>query len=689
MRASPQAVDGADAPLLLVIYTPMEDFARIAVATPVVRTAAPAACLQNVVALFRKAVADGADAVVFPELCLAGATCADLFLSPALLSAAEEALGGFASATVGSAGILAVVGLPLRIDGLVFDCAAAVSDGRILGIVPKSCIATSPDPSQFRWFASAPDWPAECTNVGAYGSARPADAAAAGNGAVRPADVSVAGPVAFVAGQTVPFGANLLFDAGSATYAIEIGDDSLLPVPPSARLAAAGAQIVLNPSASCETTGAAAARRAAILAHSARCFAACAYAGAGCGESSTDLVFAGHSLVAENGELVAESERFRRDDGLLLADVDVGFLNFERSANPRFRQAVKSFRRATDGASIRRIRVPAAPGGRKKSGFFRKIEPLPFVPDSLDDALSIQASALATRLEAARCRKVVVGVSGGLDSALALLVCKEAFALLGLPADGIRAFTMPGFGTTSRTRGNAEKLCDALGIGVETIDISQMVRQHLADIGHDCAAKDATYENAQARGRTYILMDKANQLGALLVGTGDLSEVALGWCTYNGDHMSMYGVNAGVPKTLVRALVRRCAGKFPDAAAVLLDILATPVSPELLPPSGDGTISQETEDRVGPYELHDFFLWHFLRRGAGRRKIASLASIAFKDRYSPETVAKWLDVFFDRFRSQQFKRSCSPDGPKVCDVSLSPRGGWQMPSDIGKEWACG
>ena len=305
------------------------------------------------------------------------------------------------------------------------------------------------------------------------------------------------------------------------------------------------------------------------------------------------------------------------------------------------------------------------------------------------EILAIQSCALASRLEAIGCGKVVLGLSGGLDSTLALIVCVEAFARLGLPLSGIRAFTMPGFGTTSRTKGNAEKLCEALGIPLETIDITAMVRFHLSDLGRDETEKDVTYENAQARGRTYILMDKANQLGALLVGTGDLSELALGWCTYSGDHMSMYGVNGGVPKTLVKHIVRWYAGKNEAARETLLDIVDTPVSPELLPAAPDGTIAQETEGKIGPYELHDFFLYHFLRRGAGRRKIALLAEETFKGRYTADAIGKWLDVFFSRFRSQQFKRSCMPDGPAVLPAGLSPRGGWEMPSDVPPGWAPG
>ena len=635
----------------------MKDFVRVAAAVPQVRPADVAGNLASVRRVYAEAVASGARAVVFPELCLTGYTCADLFYQPALLSAAERALGEFiASArSAGSAGRIAVLGLPVRLQGRIFNCAAVVSGGELVGVVPKTYLPNTHEFYEARWFASALEAPA--------------------------AEVTLCG-------RTVPFGNDLVFDAGAAVYGIELCEDMWAANPPSTRLMLRGANVILNLSGSNELIGKTDYRRALVVGQSARGMAAYVYAGAGVGESTTDLVFGGHTLVAENGALLAEGERFVRGEHVTLAEIDVGFLDFERSANSAYRQAaatVPPARRIVLGGQAE------AEDAGASATFLRRVDPQPFVPAAEADRnarcaeiLAIQSTGLATRLSAIACRDVVVGLSGGLDSALALLVCVEAFDRLGFDRAGIHAFTLPGFGTTKRTKGNAELLCEGLGVPLETIDITPMARQHLKDLGRDESVQDITYENTQARGRPYLLMDKANQLGGLLVGTGDLSELALGWCTYNGDHMSMYGVNAGVPKTLVKYIVRWYAEdvlKSGAAAKALLDILATPVSPELLPARDDGTIAQVTEDKVGPYELHDFFLYHLLRRGASREKIAFLANVAFAGVYAPDVIAKWLDVFFTRFFSQQFKRSCLPDGPKVGSLSLSPRGDWRMPSD--------
>ena len=633
----------------------MKDFVRVAAAVPRVRPADVKGNLASVKRVYADAVKAGAQAVVFPELCLTGYTCADLFYQGALLDAAEKALADFIAfaAESSASGPLAAIGLPVRSAGRIFNCAAVVVGGELVGVVPKTYLPSTHEFYESRWFASALEATA--------------------------AEVTLCG-------RTVPFGNDLVFDAGAAVYGVEICEDMWTANPPSTRLTLHGANVILNLSGSNELIGKTDYRRALVVGQSARCLSAYVYTGAGVGESTTDLVFGGHALVAENGTLLAEGARFVRGEHMTLADVDVGFLDFERSANFAYRQAAQT---TTPVRRVARARVADDPPAR--APLLRAVDPHPFVPSAsadrnarCEEILAIQSTGLATRLEAIRCADVVVGLSGGLDSALALLVCVEAFRRLGLDRKGIHAFTLPGFGTTKRTKGNAELLCAGLGVPLETIDIAPMARQHLKDLGRDESVKDITYENTQARGRTYLLMDKANQLGGLVIGTGDLSELALGWCTYNGDHMSMYGVNAGVPKTLVKYIVRWYAEealKGGAAAKALLDILDTPVSPELLPANADGTIAQVTEDKVGPYELHDFFLYHFLRRGASKEKIAFLARIAFDGVYDDATVAKWLDVFFRRFCQQQFKRSCMPDGPKVGSINLSPRGDWRMPSD--------
>ncbi len=629
----------------------MREYARVAAAVPSVRPADAAANLESAKRLYDRAVAGGADAVVYPELCLTGYTCADLFYQPSLLAEAEEALRLFVAHTAGKGHTLAALGLPVRAGGRIFNCAAVVADGRLFGIAPKTYLPSTHEFYESRWFASALEATEDELNF---------------------------------AGFTVPFGNDLVFSAGDAVYGVEICEDMWTANPPSTRLTLRGANIIMNLSASNELVGKTGYRRSLVAGQSARCLAAYVYAGAGVGESTTDLVFGGHTIIAENGTVLAEGARFGREERLTVADVDVGFLDFERSANYAFRNA------ATTVGETRRVELPQRPAGEFEGRLMRPVDPHPFVPgadaardERCEEILAIQSTGLATRLAAIGCRDVVLGLSGGLDSALALIVSVEAFSRLGLDRAGIHAYTMPGFGTTRRTKGNAEKLCEGLGIALETIDITPMARQHLKDLGRDESVKDITYENTQARGRTYLLMDKANQVGGLLVGTGDLSELALGWCTYNGDHMSMYGVNAGVPKTLVRYIVGWYASKAGGAAGeALVDILATPVSPELLPAAADGSIAQVTEDKVGPYELHDFFLYHFLRRGAGREKLLHLATAAFEGVYPKDVVAKWLDVFTKRFYAQQFKRSCMPDGPKVGSINLSPRGDWRMPSDV-------
>ena len=621
----------------------MNDFFRVACAVPPVRPGDIAGNVEAIKAFIAKAHSKGARLVVFPELAITGATCGDAFFVPEFLASAEEALHALAEHSRTLPSVAIVVGVPLRVSGRLFNCAAIVSAGSLAGIVPKRILKDIGADADSRFFASPEgELPrlVECADF-----------------------------------ANVPFGSDLVFKAGCARIAVEIGGEALFSGDDFL-----GANIIACPSAEGEILGASLKRRSAVTARSRQLAAAYVLSGAGAGESSTDLAYAGPSLVAENGELLAEGDLFCRAGTLVAADVDAGYLQFARLRSAAMKAKRGRASRIVDLA----LAEPEASGD-----LLRPLDPLPFVPSDPAErgsvsrgALEIQASALSTRLAAIGAKRVVIGISGGLDSALALLVAVKAFEVLGLDRSGIMAYTLPGFGTTQRTKGNAHLLCEQLRIPIETVDIAPAALQHLKDLGHDESLKDITYENAQARARTYFLMDKANQLGAILVGTGDLSELALGWCTFNGDHMSMYGVNAGVPKTLVRAIVEWGAKEFPEAGGTLRDILATPVSPELLPAAEDGTIAQETEDKVGPYELHDFFIYHHLERGASREKIKFLAQHAFAGKYDAGALTKWLDVFFRRFRTQQFKRSCMPDGPKVVGVGFSPRGDFKMPSDM-------
>ena len=619
-----------------------DGFFRVGAATPAIRVADCKQNAQAVEALLREAAERGVQAVVFPELCLTGYTCGDLFLHRTLTDAAERELAGLMARTA-SLPVLAAVGVPVAANGALYNCAAVFCGGKLLGLSAKSCVPNYGEFYEARHFTPAP----ECMEVS-------------------------------YAGFSVPLGSSILYRPEGwedCAVGVEICEDLWTPEPPSAKLALAGATVLLNLSASDEVIGKAAYRRELVRGQSARLLCAYVYADAGEGESTTDLVFSGHNLIAENGTLLAESAPFTT--GLTEADVDLSRMEGER-------------RRVTTwhGGKYRAARevsfaLPAVPFALR-----RRVDPAPFVPKGEDDLstrcetiLTLQATGLKTRLENAHASHVVVGVSGGLDSTLAMLVAARAFDLLGLPREGILAVSMPGFGTTGRTKSNAQRLAELLGVTFREVPIGETVQKHFADIGHDPEKRDVTYENAQARERTQVLMDLANENGGLVVGTGDLSELALGWATYNGDHMSMYGVNGSIPKTLVRHLVRYAAKKAGgELEAVLLDVLDTPVSPELLPPDGD-EIAQKTEDVVGPYELHDFFLYYLLRFGFGPGKIYRLALCAFDGAYEPAVIKKWLATFFRRFFTQQFKRSCLPDGPKVGTVALSPRGDWRMPSD--------
>ncbi len=624
-------------------------YLRLGVATPEIRVADLDFNLKEILALMEEGSAQHCQLLLFPELSLCGYTCADLFYQQQLLKEVRLALLQIAEKTA-EVGLAVVVGAPLEVAGRLFNCGVFCAGGKISGVVPKTYLPNSAEFYEQRWFASALENNRNSVQIGT---------------------------------EQVPFGADLLFAAegfAELLVGIEICEDGWAVQPPSSFQALAGATLLLNLSASPEVLGKFAYRKELVSSHSARCLAAYAYASAGPNESSTDLVFSGHSLIAENGLLLAETQRYRFDSQLILADLDIERLVSERQRNSAYGRAM----------SEQAYRIQAFPlTTRHVASLCRPLARTPFVPpngveraDRCHEIFLIQTSALVKRLRHTGAKQVVIGLSGGLDSTLALLVTVRAFDRLGLDRRGIVTITMPGFGTTVRTRGNAEALAEELGTELRVIAIDKAVHQHFADIGHNPELHDVTYENSQARERTQILMDVANQVGGLVIGTGDLSELALGWCTYNGDHMSMYAVNSGVPKTLVRYLVAWCADEefSGRASSVLHDICATPVSPELLPPSADGEIQQLTEEVVGPYELHDFFLFQVVRMNYPPQKVMLLAALAFPE-LTEEVIAGWLKNFYRRFFSQQFKRSCLPDGPKVGSVALSPRGDWRMPSD--------
>ena len=624
----------------------MQDgFVKIAAATPDLRVADCAYNASEIVKQAKQAAAKGAHLVVFPELCLTGYTCGDLFLQRTLLDGALAALDAVRRETA-ELNAAVVVGLPLVQQGKLFNVAAVLCGGKIEGVVPKQFIPNYSEFYEARHFISGAGVPFQT--------------------------ISLLGQDTLFAG-----GEPLVFqcaDMPEFTLGVEICEDLWVADPPSTRLAQAGATVIVNLSASDEIIGKASYRRDLVRQQSARLLCAYLYADAGFGESTQDLVFAGHDLIAENGALLAESRLF--DRGVIYADIDVQRLTHERRRMNTFVTEQNPMVAA----------LPVHPGANDLTD--RTFPRTPFVPASkalrderCEEILSLQATGLATRLRHTHAKTAVVGLSGGLDSTLALIVLVHAFDMLGLDRKGILAVTMPCFGTTARTKGNAEKLADAYGVTLQTVDIKAAVDQHFSDIGQSKDDLSVTFENGQARMRTLVLMNLANKTGGMVVGTGDLSELALGWATYNGDHMSMYGVNASIPKTLVRYLVAyeadRTMGELSD---VLYDVLDTPVSPELLPPK-DGEISQRTEDLVGPYELHDFFLYYMLRFGYPPRKIYRIARKTFAGAYDDATIKKWLVTFIRRFFTQQFKRSCLPDGPKVGTVTLSPRGDWRMPSD--------
>ena len=623
-----------------------DGFVRVAAVTPKITVADPDANIAEIEAKFDEAADKGAKIIVFPELCITGYTCGDLFLQDTLIKKAVSALDMFIRHTKGQEA-LAFVGLPLRSGGKLYNTAAAVQNGNLLAFIPKRFIPNYSEFYEERHFTP-------------------------GTKEVR--DICFDG-------KQVPFGSRIMLDIDCVeelSVCAEICEDVWVADAPSNEHALAGATVIVNLSASDEVVGKGQYREQLVGMASAKTVSAYIYADAGDGESSTDLVFGAQNMIAENGVMLAESGLF--ETGVTCADIDIQRLMHDRQKMNTFGQ---------EKAEAEYVHIPVHIAACE-TVVKRAFDPKPFVPsdekkrrERCEEIFAIQSRGLKKRFEHTHCDTAVIGVSGGLDSTLALLVAARAFDLLGIIRENIIAVTLPCYGTTERTHSNAMELAKTLGATLKEVNIKEAVGIHLRDIGHDPEVQDVTYENSQARERTQILMDLANQSNGLVIGTGDMSELALGWATYNGDHMSMYGVNAGVPKTLVRHLVRYCAdtAENDDLRAVLLDVLDTPVSPELLPPTADGTISQKTEDLVGPYELHDFFLYYMLRWGFGPSKILRLAGIAFDGVYDEGVILKWLKKFYYRFFAQQFKRSCLPDGPKVGSVALSPRGDFRMPSD--------
>lgn len=625
-------------------------YVRIAACAPRVALANVAANVEEIKRIAIEVHKQGADIALFPELCLCGYTCADLFRQPTLIQAC---LDGLEAVRVFSENLdlLMVVSAPMEWQGKLYNAAVVINDGTYVAVVPKSFLPNTGEYYDQRWFASG-----------------------------RP----VRGEVLHINGQDVPFGTDVLIadvSRQNLVLGVELCEDLWAIEPPSGDLVRQGATVILNCSASNELVGKASYRTNLVQMQSARTYSVYAYASAGPTESTTDVVYGGHCMVAECGELIAQNQRFELQGSYTLADVDIERCVRERLGGTSFAQEVLQH-------SVRRLRtrIPSS----TKHTILRRIDTSPFVPQASQDRaercheiMSIQATGLAVRIQRSGAKKVVLGLSGGLDSTLALLVCMKACDLLDLPHQTILAVSLPGMGTTDRTFSNAEALAAAIGVSYQSISIEKSVLAHFADIGHDPAKTDLVYENAQARERTQILMDLANMHRGIVVGTGDLSEIALGWSTYNADHMSMYNPNAGVPKTLVQHLIAWYAESAPDTVAVILrDILDTPISPELLPKAADGSHGHTTEDVIGPYEVHDFFLYRFVRLQEPVRNIAILACSVFAPRYTPAQILGWLRIFLTRFIVNQFKRSCMPDGVKVGSVALSPRADWRMPSDM-------
>lgn len=620
-------------------------FFRAASASLNLKVADPQYNKNSIISAIEAAEKEGARLLVTPELSVTGYTCADLFFTFALQKAANDALAQITAATKGK-NIAVLLGMPVPFFGSLYNCAVLVRGGKIIGAVPKKHIANYNEFYEKRWFASGFDFDS-------------------------PQDINICGFDVKIGDQIFDLG-------GGAMLGVELCEDLWVPAPPSSQLVQSGANIIANLSASDEYVSKAQYRKSLVENQSARCVCGYVYAGAGPCESTTDLVFSGAKLIAENGSVAAEGNRFDFENQIVYADLDIEKLSALRRNNMSFSNKIGT------------VQIVSAPVQNNENDLkHRFVDPHPFVPaddemrrERCREIFAIQSCGLAKRISHVGSAGAIVGISGGLDSTLALLVAAEAMKRLGKSAADIIGITMPGFGTTGRTYNNALELMRRLGVQIKEIDIKAACEQHMRDIEHNSEIHDITYENTQARERTQILFDMANKHNMLLVGTGDLSELAMGWCTYNGDHMSMYGVNASVPKTLVRYLVEYVASvSDKETAAVLYDILDTPVSPELLPPDENGNIAQKTEENIGPYELHDFFLYNFVRFGFSKEKLIMLAQKAFEDKYSPAVIEKWASVFMRRFFISQFKRSCIPDSPKVGSVSLSPRGDWRMPSD--------
>jgi len=623
---------------------------RFAAASPQVRVADVEFNVGAMVKAAREAAGKGAQVVLFPELGITGCSCADLFFQPALMLAARKGLGRFVAETSRLKSVC-IVSLPLAVQDALYIMAAVVKGGHVLGLVPKSVLPNYREFYEKRQFCAAAQLPVRTMELPGCGE--------------------------------VPVGTDLLFaDDDELSFGVEIGADLWSVIPPSSNLALQGARVIFNPCACDELAGSAAYRRQLVAQQSARCLAAYVLAGAGVGESTQDVVYGGHCLIADNGRLVTESKRFSRDTEIIYADVDLTRLAAARMSESSFHDS----RTLAAAAPVRRIAVGSVAASSDLA--YASIPARPFVPTPEDSAtrceeiLNIQACGLVKRMEHSHARTMVLGVSGGLDSSLALLVCERACKMMGIPTSTILAVTMPGFGTTGRTYNNAVALIRHIGADFREINIREACLLHFKDLEFDPSLRTNTYENVQARERTKILMNLANKTGGMVIGTGDLSEIALGWATYNGDHMSMYSVNCSIPKTLIRCLIEHVAAQSPaEMAATLRDINATPVSPELLPPAEDGTVDQKTEDILGPYDIHDFFLYHFIKYGATPAKLQALALLAFAGEYSQDLIERTLQTFIHRFFTQQFKRTCVPDGPKVGTIALSPRGDWRMPTD--------
>ena len=643
----------------------MLDFIRIACAVPEVRVADVVKNVEDICGQIHEADTLGCDLVVFPELALTGYTCADLFFQDTLLVACMEGLQKIMDCTAEYPGLTVVVGTPVLLEGQMYNCGAVISSGVLYGLVPKTYLPNYNEFYERRWFSSSVDLKIK----------------------------SVPAVLLGLSGGDIPVGRDLLFRVGDGSLlGVEICEDLWTPLPPSTIMTLNGAEVIVNLSASNETVGKRGYRRGLVKHQSAMCNCIYAYASAGFTESTSDLVFSGQSIIAESGDILAENKNLIDTDYLLIQDADLGRIRAFRRKNKSVKDAISLYGDVTP----MRI-IPVAGVGFRSDGALYQIEKLPFVPSTQDqrrsrcmDIFQMQVAGLKQRLSVIGGANAVVGISGGLDSTLALLVAVEAMRQLGRPATDVYGITMPCYGTSDRTYQNSWELMRTLGITAKEINIRNAVSLHFEDIGHDPSVHNGTYENSQARERTQILMDYSSTVNGIVVGTGDLSELALGWCTYNGDHMSMYSVNASIPKTLMRWMIDTIAQtpEFEGSRAVLEDILDTPISPELLPPDAQGKIAQYTEDLVGPYALHDFFLYYMIRYSYSPAKIFHFACRAFDGDFDTETIKKWMKSFYRRFFTQQFKRSCLPDGVKVGSVGLGPRGDWVMPSDASAAvWA--